>query len=361
MNHEITIRKIQPDDDQAVWKIAKGLKIPEGYFAYMSYKKYKANVLVAVDGGTFAGCIVPRIGVIAAEKIGIVEWIFVDHNAQGKGIGKALINAVQQYFQDEGCKTLYALIDRYNSQSWNMFLHNGFAPFELDRQLKVYGRRIFTLWWVVSYFVAPGHFIVRKTDHKDQLLGEAREGWHFLLAWLGFSFTVWLVGLKHGAPVISSIPLVLGVVSFSMLLHELAHKSIARFFGFKTVFKANELGLVFGTLFSLLVGVFFPTYGSTYIKQKDWPYRKDIRKMGLIYTAGPVVSLVLAYCFLGLTHWADREWLETLGTIGFWTNFSLGLFNLLPIPMLDGIKIFLWNKTIGVLLIMGFVALLLLR
>jgi len=169
------------------------------------------------------------------------------------------------------------------------------------------------------------------------------------------------VGLRHDAPVLTSIPFVLGVVGTSMFVHELAHKLIARLFGLKTVFKANELGLVFSASFFLLFGVFYPAYGSTYIKQKDWPYNKNLREMGVIYTAGPVVSLVLAFCFLGLTHWADREWLEALGTVGFWTNFSLVFFNLLPIPMLDGYKIFLGNKTIGVLLVTGFILLWMLR
>lgn len=359
MNHEITIRKIQPDDDRAVWEVAKTMNIPERYLAYSSYKKSKANVLVADDGGKVVGCIIPRVGIIAVEKIGIVEWIFVDHNAQGKGIGKALMDAVLLYFQGEGCKTIYALIDRYNSPSWNMFLHNGFKPFEFDRQFKVFGWRIFSLWWLVSY--SPGHFIVRKTVDKDQLAGEVAESWNFLLAWLGFSFTVWIVGLRHGAPVITSIPLVLGVVSFSMLLHELAHKLIARFFGLKTVFKANELGLVISAPFSLLVGAFFPTYGSTFIKQTDWSYNKDPGKMGLIYAAGPVISLVLAFSFFGLTHLLDGEWMESLATTGFWINFSLGFFNLFPIPMLDGSKIFHGNKPIWVILVIGYLLLLILR
>lgn len=121
------------------------------------------------------------------------------------------------------------------------------------------------------------------------------------------------------------------------------------------------MGLVFSALFSSLVGVSYPSYGSTYIKQKDWSYSKNLRVMGLVYTAGPVVSLVLAFCFLGLTHWANREWLATLGTVGFWANFSLGFFNLFRIPMFDGEKIFLGNKTIGVLLVIGFILLWMLK
>ncbi|MCL0082229.1 GNAT family N-acetyltransferase [Dehalococcoidia bacterium] len=361
MNQAITIRKIQPDDDRAVSEVAKTLGAPERYFAYLSYKRGKANALAAVDGERVVGCVVPRVARIAGEKIGMVDWIFVDRNVQGKGAGKALLDAVLSYFQEEGCKTLYALIDRYNSPSWNMFFHRGFMPFEFDRQFKVFGWRIISLWWVNSYFIAPGHFIMRKTVNEGQLVEEIGERWHFLLAWLGFSFVAWIVGLRYDAPVLTSIPFALGVVSISIFAHELAHKLIARFFGFKTVFKANELGLLFSAPFSLLVGVHYPTYGSTYIKQKDWPYNKNLREMGLIYVAGPVVSLVLAFCFLGLTHWGDREWLEALGTVGLWTNFSLGSFNLLPIPMLDGNKIFLGNKTIGVLLILGFILLWLLK
>ncbi|MCL0079312.1 GNAT family N-acetyltransferase [Dehalococcoidia bacterium] len=361
MNQAITIRKIQPDDDRAVSEVAKTLGAPERYFAYLSYKRGKANALAAVDGERVVGCVVPRVARIAGEKIGMVDWIFVDRNVQGKGAGKALLDAVLSYFQEEGCKTLYALIDRYNSPSWNMFFHRGFMPFEFDRQFKVFGWRIISLWWIVSYFIAPGHFIVRKTVKEEQLAGEIGDGRHFLVAWLGFSFVAWIVGLRYDAPVLTSIPFALGVVGISIFAHELAHKLIARLFGLKTVFKANELGLLFSAPFSLLVGVHYPTYGSTYIKQKDWPYNKNLREMGLIYVAGPVVSLVLAFCFLGLTHWGDREWLEALGRVGFWTNFSLGSFNLLPIPMLDGNKIFLGNKTIGVLLILGFVLLWLLK
>jgi GNAT superfamily N-acetyltransferase/Zn-dependent protease len=358
MNQEITVRKIQPDDDRGIWEVARTLPIPERYLAYLSYKRGKASALVAVVGERIVGCVVPQIATIAGEKIGIVDWIFVDHNVQGKGVGKALVDAVLFHFQEGGCKTLYALIDRYNSPSWNMFLHKGFVPFEFGRQFKVFGWRIISLWWITSYFLAPGHFIVRKTVGEGQLEGEeTAERRHFLLAWLGSSFVTWIMALRHDAPLLTSIPFVLGVVGTSIFLHELVHKLIARFFELKAVFKANELGLVFTALFSSLIGAFWPSYGSTYIKQRDWSYNKNLREMGLIYAAGPAVSLALAFCFLGLIQWANRWWLEALGTSGFWINFSLGSFNLLPAPMFDGNRIFLGSKTIGALLVVGFVLL----
>ncbi len=158
------------------------------------------------------------------------------------------------------------------------------------------------------------------------------------------------------APWLKSIPFVLAVVWVSIFTHELAHKLVARFFGLKTVFKIWESGLTFSALLALF-GWLLPMYGSTFIRQKDWAYNKHLKKMGLIYMVGPVVSLALASCFLALSHWADTEWLVPLGTIGFWANFALVLFNLIPISpftSLDGRKIFLWNKIVWSLLVTGF-------
>jgi Zn-dependent protease len=164
------------------------------------------------------------------------------------------------------------------------------------------------------------------------------------------------VGIKLGAHWLNSIPFVLGVVGVGIFAHELSHKLVARSLGFKTVFKVWESGLTFSAFLALL-GALLPFYGSTFIRQKDWAYNKNVKKMGLIYLAGPVVSLVLAFCFLGLAHWANTEWLVALGTVGYRANFALVLFNLIPIfpfTPFDGRKIFLWSKIVWSLLVIGF-------
>lgn len=295
-------------------------------------------------------------------KIGIVYLIFVDRNVQGRGVGKVLADTALSHFQEARCKTLYVPVNRYNSPSWNMFLHKGFTPFEFNEQFKVFGWKILSLWRVNDYLFAPGTFILRKIGKESQMVREVGEGWHFLLAWIGFSFATWATGIRlFGAPLHDSIPFVLGVTAMSMFAHELAHKLVARSFGLKTIFKVWESGLVFSALLHSIWAL-YPSYGSTFIRQKDWPYSKNLREIGLIYTAGPVVSLILASCFLGLAHWANTEWLVALGTVGFWANFLLlVLFNLLPIfpfDIFDGRKIFLWNKTVWSLLVIWFALLL---
>jgi len=352
--NQLVIRKVQSDEDEAVWKVAKTLSIRERYyFYYLIYKPHKTDVLVAVDGERIVGCVIPTVAVLDGEKIGMVHGIFVDSNVQGKGVGKALVDAALSHFQGTKCQTLYYIVDRFNSPSWNMALHHGFDLFEFNEQLRIYGWKILSLWWVTSYFFAPGTFMLRKTGKESQITKEAGERWHFLLAWFGFSFALWAVGIGRGAPLLDSIPFVLGVAGSSVFAHELSHKLVARSLGFKTVFKVWESGLIFSAFWALLGGL-IPLYGSTFIRQKDWSYSKNLREIGLIYTAGPVVSLILASCFLALYHYiVNIEWLVALVTVGFRANYVLVLFNLIPI-FLDGRRIFLWNKIVWSLLVIWF-------
>jgi predicted GNAT family acetyltransferase len=214
--------------------VARTLSILERYLFYLlfSLSSGKANALVAVDGERIVGCVIPNVTTLAGEKIGSVDVIFVDRNAQGKGVGKALLDSALSRFQEAGCKTVYYVVDRFNSPSWNMVLHRGFDLFEFNEQLRVFGWRIFLLWWVNGYFFNPGTFMLRKTSGESQMTREARAGWHLLLAWIGFSFVLWVTGIRLDAPLLGSIPFVLGVVGVSIFAHELSHKLVARSLGF---------------------------------------------------------------------------------------------------------------------------------
>lgn len=76
-------------------------------------------------------------------------------------------------------------------------------------------------------------------------------------------------------------------------------------------------------------------------------FKKPKQGMALTALAGPVSNFVLAFVLIAATHalWTHMDyavWLETLGVFLLETailSIGLGLFNLVPIPPLDGSKV----------------------
>lgn len=121
------------------------------------------------------------------------------------------------------------------------------------------------------------------------------------------------------------------------MLHEFAHKVVAQRNGAWAEFRAYPLGLVMAILFSLM-GFIFAAPGAVYIQGMI-----SRKQNGLISIAGPLTNLAL-----GLTFIVPAIILQTgllasaLFWIG-WINLLLAAFNLLPVPPLDGYKVFKWN------------------
>lgn len=136
---------------------------------------------------------------------------------------------------------------------------------------------------------------------------------------------------------------VLVVVSF--LFHELGHKFMAQKLGLWSEYRMFNMGLVL-TLVSSLIGFLFAAPGAVMINGYI-----DKKTNGLISIAGPAVNIVLSAigilgCLL-LNGSPAIIFFFLLGTL----NAALALFNLLPIPPLDGSKIIKWNPLIWVLTI----------
>ena len=68
----------------------------------------------------------------------------------------------------------------------------------------------------------------------------------------------------------------------------------------------------------------------------------------VISAAGPGINLVFAVSFLALVLAAPLgSFLSTIAQFGFALNVGLGSFNMLPVPPLDGSKIFRKNLIVG--------------
>ncbi len=131
------------------------------------------------------------------------------------------------------------------------------------------------------------------------------------------------------------------LVTLSFVLHEMGHKFVAQDLGYWSEYRMYPAGLFLALVMSLF-GFLIAAPGAVYIAGRNISDRDD----GKISIAGPLVNMVLAAvgivgCLL-LNHSAFVIPFYLLMSL----NGSLALFNMLPIPPLDGSKIFRWDTKI---------------
>ncbi len=128
------------------------------------------------------------------------------------------------------------------------------------------------------------------------------------------------------------------------ILHELGHRYFARRSGCVAYYRAWRWGLALALITSILsLGRFiFAAPGAVYI---GCIYRELTREEeARISAAGPAANMVLALLFRALP-------LGLISRIGFEVNSYLALFNLLPLPPLDGWKLFRSNSIAWIIMI----------
>lgn len=179
-------------------------------------------------------------------------------------------------------------------------------------------------------------------------------------AWFAISlaFGIVLGGLSvkfFTAFVVSAIAVGLG-----FLLHELSHKYFAQKYGYKAEFRSFDEMLFLAVIMSFF-GFVFAAPGAVMIFSKVY----DKKKSGVISMAGPLMNIFLALvCLvlliflvggfnnaLNLLNSPIHKFLESpigyaILAIGFLVNSWLALFNMIPVWLFDGAKVFKWNKLV---------------
>lgn len=149
------------------------------------------------------------------------------------------------------------------------------------------------------------------------------------------------------------MPLVLVMVFFSVVCHEIAHGYVAYLLGDPTAWRMGRLTFnplvhidIFGTI--ILPGLLILS-GSRFLFAWAKPvpvnpqFFKDRKKgMMLVALAGPATNLVIALLLTAILHLLGGllpEFLASAIALAALINIVLMVFNLIPIPPLDGSRI----------------------
>ncbi|HII71626.1 TPA: peptidase M50 [Candidatus Woesearchaeota archaeon] len=160
-------------------------------------------------------------------------------------------------------------------------------------------------------------------------------------AWVAISvaFSIVMHGLRFDPSFLVAFAVSAIVVGAGFLFHELAHKFIAQRFRCWAEFRSDDKMLLLAIVFSFM-GFIFAAPGAVLIRGHI-----DRRQSGLISAAGPFSNMVVAIAFLAM-FFTSNPLYQLIGSYGFRINAWLAVFNLIPVGVFDGAKIWEWNKVI---------------
>jgi Zn-dependent protease len=161
-----------------------------------------------------------------------------------------------------------------------------------------------------------------------------------LVIGIGLSFAFYLGALEiEDWSVIFAALSVIVVASF--FTHEIAHKVTAQRRGLWAEFRLTVWGAIL-TAISIILPFKIISPGAVMIAG---PARMD--DIGKISIAGPVTNIVLSSMLLGPVFVPNPY--SLVFVIGAFFNAYIAIFNLIPIGILDGYKIFSWDKKVWAL------------
>ncbi len=125
------------------------------------------------------------------------------------------------------------------------------------------------------------------------------------------------------------------------LLHEIAHKLVAQHYGMWAEFRLTLVGALI-TLLSIVLPFKVISPGAVMIAGYG-----EKEKVGKTAIAGPTVNIVLATISLALTFVPLGDFWP-VAVYSALLNAYVAVFNLIPVGLLDGLKVFHWNRFVWV-------------
>ena len=164
---------------------------------------------------------------------------------------------------------------------------------------------------------------------------------------LMFSNGIWGLDAKQ-FPLYCVLSLITLAPAF--LLHEFAHKFVARYYGCWAEFRADPSGLRFGVILAAIAGIVFMAPGAVMVAGNT-----TRSQFGKIAVAGPLTNVALwsigfvaLFVIGGVSRFSNGNQLLIDDIIAIWLtgNALLAAFNMIPFGPLDGKKIKTWSEPI---------------
>ncbi len=179
---------------------------------------------------------------------------------------------------------------------------------------------------------------------KNRVIFSPKEVKHILVATalvVGIGFSIGLYGFQWAFEVMALFAL---LMTASFLIHELAHKVIAQRKGLWAEFRLTTWGAVL-----TFVSVFLPfkmiSPGAMMIGGSV-PSGEDIVRISL---AGPLTNIIISSALFGLAFALPITIFTGMLLFAAYINAFMAVFNLIPFGILDGYKIFSFNKKLWAL------------
>ncbi|GGM73530.1 hypothetical protein GCM10007108_09400 [Thermogymnomonas acidicola] len=171
----------------------------------------------------------------------------------------------------------------------------------------------------------------------------SRERQDIIVAVLGLTLAFFIVIVRSSRVFSAAVAaLALGesllITLTAFLLHEMSHRYFARSYGGIAYFRLWPLGLVLALVTSV-IGIIFAAPGAVNI---GGIYRRD--QVGKVALAGPGANIAMSVVFLMAYLLAGHAGivspiLQELSELNAW----FALFNMIPVPPLDGQKVLSWD------------------
>lgn len=141
------------------------------------------------------------------------------------------------------------------------------------------------------------------------------------------------------------IPLTI-IVGIAFIVHELSHKFLAVRYDCKAEYVLWPQGVMFSLLVTFITGgrflfaaIGFVSISTFYATRLGFQYiNLSVDEIGTISAAGPFSNIIIALIASAISPFVPfADYAVTL-------NLILAIFNLLPVPPLDGSKVFMWSR-----------------